>query len=67
LAQNRVASLVVLADTAKRLGITMMIWLVRGNGRTILVDAGFKPRGDLMSRWRPLEYQSPDSAVANLV
>lgn len=36
-----VAELVAGADPARKIDIAMMIWLVRGNGRTILVDSGF--------------------------
>ena len=36
-----VASLVAGADRARKLDIAMMVWLVRGNGRNILVDSGF--------------------------
>jgi glyoxylase-like metal-dependent hydrolase (beta-lactamase superfamily II) len=30
----------------------------------VLVDVGFAPREDLMTRWRPLDYQTPAEAVA---
>ena len=36
-----VAELVAGADPARKQDIAMMIWLVRGNGRNILVDSGF--------------------------
>jgi glyoxylase-like metal-dependent hydrolase (beta-lactamase superfamily II) len=36
-----VAELVKGADPSRKLDIAMMIWLVRGNGRNILVDSGF--------------------------
>jgi hypothetical protein len=36
-----VSELVMGADPARKLDIAMMIWLVRGNGRNILVDSGF--------------------------
>ena len=36
-----VAELVAGADPARKLDIAMMVWLVRGNGRNILVDSGF--------------------------
>jgi glyoxylase-like metal-dependent hydrolase (beta-lactamase superfamily II) len=36
-----VAELVKGADPARKLDIAMMIWLVRGNGRNVLVDSGF--------------------------
>jgi len=36
-----VADLVAGADPVRRTDVAMMIWLVRGNGRNILVDSGF--------------------------
>ena len=36
-----VADLVAGADSARKLDIAMMIWLIRGNGHNILVDSGF--------------------------
>ena len=37
----RSPSLVAGADPSRKLDIAMMVWLVRGNGRNILVDSGF--------------------------
>lgn len=60
----RVSGLVAGADTSRRLDIAMMFWLFRAaDGRTVLVDAGFK-RADLMNRWKPTRYVRPDSALA---
>lgn len=60
----RVSGLIAGADTARRIDIAMMVWLLRGpSGRTVLVDAGFK-RADLIARWKPVGYTRPDSAVA---
>lgn len=60
----RVAGLIAGADTSRRLDATLMIWLLKGpDKRIVLVDAGFK-RADLIARWKPLDYQRPDSAVA---
>jgi glyoxylase-like metal-dependent hydrolase (beta-lactamase superfamily II) len=65
LPQYRVAGLVAGADPARRLDLAMMVWLLRGsNGLNVLVDAGFSPRDDLMTRWRPLDYVTPAEAVA---
>ncbi len=59
----RVAGLIAGADTSRRMDIAMMFWLLRGpNGRTVLVDAGFK-RADLIDRWKPAHYLRPDSAL----
>jgi glyoxylase-like metal-dependent hydrolase (beta-lactamase superfamily II) len=65
LPQFRVSGLVAGADTSRRVDIAMMVWLLRGSdGRIVLVDAGFKPREDLMRQWKPAEYISPAEAVA---
>jgi glyoxylase-like metal-dependent hydrolase (beta-lactamase superfamily II) len=36
-----ISQLVAGADPARRMDLAMMVWLVRGNGRNILVDSGF--------------------------
>ena len=61
LSQFRVASLVIGAPPEERLDIAMVIWLIRGDGRTILLDSGFY-RED---RMRPnlVDYIRPDDAV----
>lgn len=60
----RVSGLIAGADTSRRIDATLTMWLLRGsNGRTVLVDAGFK-RPDLIARWKPIDYLRPDSAVA---
>jgi hypothetical protein len=65
LPQYRVAGLVAGADAARRLDLAMMVWLLKGpDGRNVLVDAGFSPRDDLMTRWRPMDYSTPAQAVA---
>jgi glyoxylase-like metal-dependent hydrolase (beta-lactamase superfamily II) len=40
----------------------MMLWLLKANGRNVLVDAGFH-RPDLIQRWKPAEYVEPSAAV----
>lgn len=58
-----VAGLVAGADTARRLDIALMVWLVRhGSGRTVLVDAGFY-RDRFTNRWHPADYARPSDAV----
>jgi glyoxylase-like metal-dependent hydrolase (beta-lactamase superfamily II) len=60
----RVSGLIQGADTARRLDVAMMVWLIRGpDGRNVLVDAGFY-REPLMRQWKPAAYVRPDSAVA---
>ena len=58
-----VRSLVAGADRERRMDIALMVWLARGPGRNVLVDAGFH-RDRLMRRWMPADYERPDSAVA---
>jgi glyoxylase-like metal-dependent hydrolase (beta-lactamase superfamily II) len=58
-----VRALISGADSSRRLDIAMMVWLARGNGRNVLVDAGFH-RGDLIEKWKPAEYVEPGVAVA---
>jgi glyoxylase-like metal-dependent hydrolase (beta-lactamase superfamily II) len=59
----RVAGLIAGVDTSRRLDIAMMVWLLKGNGRNVLVDAGFH-RPDLIQRWKPADYLEPSAAVA---
>jgi glyoxylase-like metal-dependent hydrolase (beta-lactamase superfamily II) len=58
-----VSGLVAGADTSRRMDIAMMVWLVTGDGRRVLVDAGFY-RDKFLERWRPRDYRSPAAAVA---
>ncbi|MGH7694249.1 MAG: N-acyl homoserine lactonase family protein [Gemmatimonadaceae bacterium] len=57
-----VRALVAGADTSRRLDIAMSVWLLRGGGRNILVDAGFH-RQRYIERWKPAGYVSPAEAV----
>src|ERR1700759_3302003 len=41
LPKYRLAGLLAGADTSRRIDIAMMVWLIRGNGRNVLLDAGF--------------------------
>lgn len=59
----RLSGLIAGADTSRRIDIAMMVWLVRGGGRNVLVDAGFY-RDDLVRRWKPADFVSPAEAVA---
>src|SRR6476660_3044931 len=58
-----VRGLIAGADTARRMAIAMTVWLLRGNGRTVLVDAGFY-RDKFLQRWKPADFVSPAEAVA---
>lgn len=65
-----VAALVAGADTARRMDIALMVWLIRergadGHPHTVLVDAGFY-RDAFVRRWHPADYQRPSVALAAL-
>lgn len=58
-------SLIAGAPATDSLDIAMMVWVVRGGGRTILVDAGFY-RDKFIRQWRPADYLKPSEAIAAL-
>jgi glyoxylase-like metal-dependent hydrolase (beta-lactamase superfamily II) len=63
LSQFPVAALITGADTARRMDIALMIWLIkRPDGHNVLVDAGFY-RDKFMQRWKPADYRRPDEAI----
>ena len=55
-------SLVAGADRARMLDIAFSVWAMRGNGRTVLLDAGFY-RDKFMERWQPRHYARPSDAL----
>jgi glyoxylase-like metal-dependent hydrolase (beta-lactamase superfamily II) len=57
-----VASLVAGADRERKLDIAMLVWLVRGNGRNILVDSGFY-RDQFFRQWHVIDYVKPSEAL----
>jgi glyoxylase-like metal-dependent hydrolase (beta-lactamase superfamily II) len=60
-----VAGLVKGADRARKLDIAMMVWLIRGNGRNILVDSGFY-RDQFFKQWTVRDFVKPSEAVSLL-
>jgi glyoxylase-like metal-dependent hydrolase (beta-lactamase superfamily II) len=60
-----VSGLVAGADRSRKLDIAMMVWLVRGEGRNILVDAGFY-REQFMRQWHPADYVKPSEAIGRI-
>jgi glyoxylase-like metal-dependent hydrolase (beta-lactamase superfamily II) len=60
-----VSSLVAGADPSRKMDIAMMVWLVRGNGHNVLVDAGFY-RDQFMKQWHPKDYVKPSEAIARV-
>jgi len=61
----RVAQLVKGADPARKLDIAMTVWLVKGNGRNILVDSGFY-REQFFKQWKISDFMKPTEALAQL-
>jgi glyoxylase-like metal-dependent hydrolase (beta-lactamase superfamily II) len=59
----KVSGLIDGADPARRIDIAMMVWLIRGNGRNILVDSGFY-RASIFKNWKVDGFVRPDEAVA---
>jgi glyoxylase-like metal-dependent hydrolase (beta-lactamase superfamily II) len=57
-----VNALVAGADPERKLSIAMTIWLVRGNGRNLLVDAGFY-RPQFFKNWKVEGFIKPSDAV----
>ena len=46
--------------------IDFMVWLIKGNGKNILVDAGFLNDLDDAKEFKVVNYVRPDSAIAKL-
>jgi glyoxylase-like metal-dependent hydrolase (beta-lactamase superfamily II) len=57
-----VSGLVAGADPARKMDIAMMVWLVRGGGKNILVDAGFY-REQFFKQWKVEGFAKPSDAV----
>lgn len=60
-----VNALVPKADPARKIDTAFMVWLIRGQGRNILVDAGFH-RDQFIRQWHPVDYVEPSKAIARL-
>ena len=60
-----VAGLVAGADTTRYIDVPLLIWLSRGQGRVVLVDAGCY-REKFVERWRLRDYVKPSLAIAPL-
>src|SRR5947207_13746347 len=58
-----VAALVKGADPTRKMELAMMVWLIKGNGRNILVDSGFY-REQFFRQWKLKDYVRPSEAVA---
>jgi|SRR5579862_554486 len=55
-------NLIADADPARRLDIAMTVWVMRGGGRTVLLDAGFY-RDRFIRQFHPAPYAKPSVAV----
>ena len=58
-----VSGLVAGAEPSRKLSIAMTVWLVRGGGRNVLVDAGFY-RPQFFKNWKVNDFIKPSEAVA---
>ncbi len=58
----KMSGLVAGADPARRMDIALLFWLVKGEGRNILVDCGFY-RDQFMKQWKPADYEKPSVAI----
>jgi len=65
LASFPVRGLVAGADSSRTLDIAMAVWVLRGERRVVLVDAGFY-RDKFLDRWKPADHVRPDLALAPL-
>ena len=60
-----VAALIKGADPARKLDIAMTVWLVKGDGRVVLVDSGFY-REQFLKQWKPKYFIKPSEALSEL-
>ena len=56
--QFPVSSLMKGADKSEKLDIAMMVWLIRGNGRNVVVDSGFY-RPQFFKSWNVVDFMRP--------
>lgn len=66
LAAYPASSLVQGADKDRKVDLAMMVWVLKGDGRVVLVDAGFY-REKYLKAWKTItDFTRPDVAVARL-
>ena len=58
----QVRNLVAGAEAGRSINIAFTIWAVRGQGRVVLVDAGFY-RDKFKERWKPQDFVKPSDAL----
>ncbi len=56
------AGLIPGAPADQKIDIAMVVWMIRGGGRTILFDSGFH-RQKYFDQFHPIDFLSPDKAV----
>ena len=62
----QIAGLVAGADPSRKMDLAMMVWLIKGEGRNILVDAGFY-REQFFKQWKSIrDFQKPSEALARV-
>ena len=57
-----VRNLVAGAEAGRSINIAFTVWALRGNGRVVLVDAGFY-RDKFKERWKPQDFVKPSDAL----
>ena len=60
-----VSALIANADKARKIDISMIYWLVRGEGHTILVDSGFY-RPQFFKTWTVKDFMMPAESLARV-
>jgi glyoxylase-like metal-dependent hydrolase (beta-lactamase superfamily II) len=58
-----VSSLVRGAERGRSIDIAFTVWVIKGGGRTVLVDAGFY-RDKFIQQWKPKDYVKPSEALS---
>lgn len=62
LPQFRLSGLIAGAEPTRRIDIPVMVWLLKGNGRNVLVDSGFHQK-KFIEQWKVQSFRSPADAV----
>jgi glyoxylase-like metal-dependent hydrolase (beta-lactamase superfamily II) len=62
LANFPVSALVKGVDPFRKLDIAMMVWVIRGNGRTVVFDSGFY-HDRFLQQWNPRDFLKPSAAI----
>jgi glyoxylase-like metal-dependent hydrolase (beta-lactamase superfamily II) len=60
--QFRLSGLIAKAEPSRRIDIPVMVWLLKGQGRNVLVDSGFHQQ-KFVDQWKVQNFRSPADAV----